>query len=66
MENPLDQVMTLNEAAERYGVPPDTLKASCAGQHGVPPRFSQEECRKSGRYWIITRAGMERLYGHKK
>lgn len=66
MENPLNQVLTVNEAAELYGVSQDALKHACAGHHGFPPRFTSEECRKSGRYWLVTRSGMERLYGSKK
>lgn len=62
----LDRVLTVNEAAELYGVSQDTLKHACAGQHGFPPRFTPDECRKSGRYWLVTRAGMERLYGPAK
>lgn len=66
MESPLSEVLTVNEAAELYGVPQDTLKHACAGHHGFPPRFTPEECRKSGRYWLVTRSGMERLYGPAK
>lgn len=62
----LDRVLTVNEAAELYGVSQDTIKSACAGQHGFPPRFTPDECRKSGRYWLVTRAGMERLYGPAK
>ena len=37
------------------------------GQKGLPPRFKEgEEFRKSGRTWLITKAGMERLYGPEK
>lgn len=66
MENQLSQVLTINEAAELYGISQNTLKSACAGQHGFPPRFTQDECRKSGWCWLVTRAGMERLYGPAK
>lgn len=62
----LEDVMTTAEAAERWGVAIVTIKQSCSGQKGLPPRFSEGECRKSGRTWLITRAGMERLYGEEK
>lgn len=62
MENPLNQVLTVNEAAEIYGVKPGTIKRCCLGQHGLPPRFAPDEFRKSGKFWLITRKGMDRLF----
>ena len=59
----LEDIMTTAEAAERWGVDASTLKKACTGQRGYPPRFTTEECRKSGKIWLVTRAGMERLYG---
>lgn len=60
----IKDVMTVSEAALRWKILPDSLKKACAGQKGYPPRFTPEECRKSGdRAWLVTRAGMERLYG---
>lgn len=61
----LKDVMSLGEAAKTYNVSPETLRKACSGQHGAPPRFTPEECRKSGDVWIITRAGLERLYSQK-
>lgn len=62
----LDEVTTISEASKMWLVPSDTLKKACSGQKGYPPRFTQEECRKAGNNWIITRAGMIRLYGEPK
>lgn len=62
----LDDVLTLNEASKIYGVSPVTVRQACTGQHGTPPRFTPEECRKSEKVWLVTRAGMERLYGPAK
>lgn len=59
----LKDVMTIKEAAELWGRPVATIKAACMGQKGYPPRFRPDECRQSGSIWLITRAGMERLYG---
>lgn len=59
----LDEVMTISEASERYGVPATTIKSACAGQKGNPPSFTEYECRKSGKTWLVTKAGMDRLYG---
>lgn len=56
-------VMTATEAADRWGVGAATVNHACAGQHGYPPRFTDEECRKSKGTWLVTKAGMERLYG---
>ena len=59
----LKDVMTIKEAADLWGRPGATIKAACMGQKGYPPRFREDECRQSGSIWLITRAGMERLYG---
>ncbi len=62
----IDEVMTTAEASERWGLSIETVKKSCQGQKGLPPRFKEDEFRKSGRTWLVTRAGMERLYGEEK
>lgn len=62
----LDEVMTIPEASERYGVPATTIKSACAGQKGIPPIFTNYECRKSGRSWLVTKMGMDRVYGGHK
>lgn len=59
----IDDVMTTTEAAERWGVAIVTIKKACVGQKGLPPRFKEGEFRKSGHAWLVTRKGMERLYG---
>lgn len=61
-EKVIEKVMTLAEASVRWGVPVTTLKSACLGQKGLAPRFSHEECRKSGRTWLVTVEGMNRLY----
>lgn len=62
----LDEVMTISEASEHYGVPVTTIKSACAGQKGNLPAFTEYECRKSGKTWLVTKAGMDRLYGGPK
>ncbi len=59
----LNEVMSLGEAAERWNISPNTLKTWCSGSKRNYPKFEYYECRKSGKYWLITRAGMERLAG---
>jgi hypothetical protein len=59
----IDEVMTTTEAAERWKVSVVAIKKACSGQRGYPPRFTSEECRKSGHIWLVTRTGMERVYG---
>lgn len=61
--DPLREVMTIKEASELWRKPLGTIKAACMGQHGYPPRFRSDECRQSGKIWLITRKGMERVYG---
>lgn len=58
-----EDVLTSAEAAERWGISPVTIKQACAGQRNTPPRFTKDECRKSKGTWLVTRYGMERLYG---
>lgn len=62
----LDEVLTIPEAAKLYGVSVNTIKTACAGQKGYPPAFTDYEARKSGRYWLVTKAGMNRLFGGPK
>ncbi len=62
----IDEVMTTAEAATRWGLSIETVKKSCQGQKGKPPRFNPDEFRKSASTWLVTRAGMERLYGEEK
>lgn len=57
----LDDVMTTQEAAERWNVTADALKQNCRGR--VKNGFKESEFRKSGKMWLVTRQGMERLYG---
>lgn len=68
--NSLENIMTAKEAAERWGIAPITIRQACSGYKKSPPRFTAEESRKSAGTWLVTRAGMERLYGlepqHKK
>ncbi len=64
--NIIDEVMTTAEAAALWGLSAITVKQACSGQKGLPPRFKGGEFRKSGSTWLVTRAGMERLYGKEK
>lgn len=59
----INEVYSIGEAAERWGVNRSTLKFACSGQKGNPARFKEDECRKSGSVWLITYEGMKRLYG---
>ena len=57
----LDDIMTTQEAAERWKVTADSLKQNCRGR--VKNGFKEGEFKKSGKMWLVTRQGMERLYG---
>lgn len=59
----INEVMTAAEAAEKWGKAPITVQQACSGYKGAPPRFTPEEARKAGRIWLVTRAGMERVFG---
>ena len=62
----LNDVMTATEAAKRWGLYRRTITNACAGQKDLPPRLKSDECRKSEGTWLVTRQGMERLYGAPK
>lgn len=53
-----EDVMTTQEASERYHRTAHTIKQACDSG-----RLTANECRKSGGVWLIAREGMERLYG---
>ncbi|ERT62722.1 helix-turn-helix domain-containing protein [Megasphaera vaginalis (ex Srinivasan et al. 2021)] len=57
----IDDVMTTQEAADLWGVTADAIKQNCLGR--VKNGFKKGEFRKSGKMWLVTRAGMERVYG---
>ena len=46
----LDDVMTTQEAAERWNVTADSLKQNCRGR--VKNGFLEGEFRKSGKMWL--------------
>ena len=57
----ITDTMTAAEAAIVWGLDRSTVKKAC--QQG---RFTTEECRKSGKNWIVTTDGMERVYGRRE
>lgn len=61
----INEVMTAAEAAVIWGLSPRTVQQACTGYKGGKPRFTTEEARLSGRIWLVTREGMERLYGNR-
>ena len=59
VENKLiQQVMTFPEACKRWQLGESTLRKTARSG-----RFSEDEARKSEKTWLVTRSGMERLYG---
>jgi len=58
----LADVMTTQEAGERWNVPADSIKQCCLKRY-ANKQFTDDEARKSGRNWLVTRQGMTRLYG---
>ena len=60
----LEEVMALEEAAERWGKSTDSLRQACIERQGRPPRFNiEKEARRSKRIWFVTKTGMKWLYG---
>lgn len=60
----LDGIMTTQEAAERWNVTAESLKQNC--RERVKYGFLEGEFRKSKKIWLVTRQGMERLYGKER
>ena len=56
----INEILTAVEAAALWGLEASTIKRAC--QQG---RFAPEEARKSEGTWLVTKEGMERLYGKK-
>lgn len=59
----LHEVLTLKEASQIWQVSDNTLKQKCIGRVKGDLAFTQEECRQSGKTWLVTRKAMIRLYG---
>lgn len=58
IDNDLKQLYTFAEAAKLYGLA-DASTLRKAVQNG---RFNEDEIKKIGTTWIVTKAGMDRLY----
>ena len=59
--NVLDQVFTGPEAATKWGLAESTVRnAAAAG------KFESYEARRTGKNWLITREGMQRVFGNLK
>lgn len=54
----LENVLTAAEAEREWNLKSSTVRAAC-----LHKRFNRKETRRSGRDWLVTVAGMERLYG---
>ena len=56
LDTPLDQVFTAREAEQLYGLATNTVAKWCQRE-----RFLPDEYKKSGRTWLVTKKGMDRL-----
>lgn len=59
----LEEVMTVTEAAKRWGKAVITVRQACTGYKKSPARFKMDEARQSGSTWLITIDGMTRVFG---
>ncbi len=59
----LQSVMTATEAANRWHKASVTIRQACTGYEKAPARFKSDEARRSGSTWLITVAGMQRVFG---
>ena len=61
IKTPLDDVMTISEAAEKFGVDVSTLRRNFANEwKGFADGI---DIRKSASTWLVTREAMEEAYG---
>lgn len=44
----INEIYSTTEASKLWGMAIQTIKQNCLGQKGYPPRFREDECRKSG------------------
>ena len=59
----IEQIMTVSEAAKLWGKSRPVVYLSTISRNGAPPRFRDDEMKKSGSYTLLTIDGMKRLYG---
>ena len=65
--NPLNEVLTLNEAKSLWGLGTSTLRRLIYDvERGKSTRLKPDEYRKAGREWLILKSAMIRLYGPKE
>lgn len=57
----LSDVLTCPEAAELWGIAEDKIK-----RFAREGKFTEEEARKTGKNWLITKQGMQRVFGDQK
>ncbi|OGO81271.1 MAG: hypothetical protein A2Y21_10730 [Clostridiales bacterium GWC2_40_7] len=53
----LSDVLTVSEVALVFGIPETTIKSALQNH-----RFNPHEHRKSGKVWLITKQGMQRIF----
>lgn len=61
--SPLRVIYTTAEAADLWGRSAGYVRASAGGAGHMAARMHEEERRKSGRVWLVTREAMERVFG---
>lgn len=61
--NALNEVLTVKEAANIWELTADSINQNCRGRVKGQKAFTDEEKRKSAGTWLVTRAGMTRVYG---
>ena len=53
-----EEWITFSEVSKTYGIKETTLRMAASSG-----RFKDNEIRKSGKVWLVTKKGIERLYG---
>lgn len=62
-EGVLEMVLTATEAALIWGIPKDKIRHACSGDGRHLRLFTDSEARQSGRIWLVSKSGIDRVFG---
>ena len=63
--DPLEEVMTAQEAGKLYGIPAKNIEKDCESA-GLESPLKQGETRHSGNVWLLQKSAAERAYADKE
>ena len=63
MDDLLKNIFTISEVSALWGISKFTVASNTKVNRGFPPRFRKNEMRRSGKTVLLTREGVDRLFG---